>query len=104
MSTKPYGSIFEPSDLRSLGLAFDQAWDAVAAHFVDAESDTVAQARGRLATIMMELAKEARLEPEDIKRLALDRFRESLGSLPGAHEASASLHAETVRRQPSECR
>jgi hypothetical protein len=103
MSTQPYGTIFEPSDLRSLGLAFDEAWDAVAPHFVNAESHVLAQARGRLATIMMELAKEAQLEADDIKRLALDRFRESLGNLHGPHEAAHSLHAATEGPQASDC-
>jgi hypothetical protein len=95
MSTKSYGSIFEPNDLRSLGLAFDEAWDAVAARFADAGSDVVAQARGRLATIMMELAKEARLEAEDIKRAALDRFNETSQDPSLAPDISASLRAQS---------
>jgi hypothetical protein len=101
MATKTYGSIFEPNDLRSLGLAFDKAWEEVAAHFVNADDAVVAQARGRLATIMMELAKEERLEAEDIKQTALDRFFEALGSPSGAHEASALLRTESESPHPS---
>ncbi|HIE70142.1 MAG TPA: hypothetical protein EYP98_08155 [Planctomycetes bacterium] len=46
----------EPTELKALAAAFDQAWVNLAAD-VSADPQTLAQARTKLALIMLELAK-----------------------------------------------
>lgn len=64
---------FEPEDLALLGSAFDEAWAAISSFFRDADEPTRADARVRLAQLLLELA-EREVSREDIKRVVLRAF------------------------------
>jgi hypothetical protein len=67
--------VFEPEDLAILGSAFDQIWRVVASELGDADHTRKVAARRRLANIMLQLAKLSRLEPDEIKRMAIQIFQ-----------------------------
>lgn len=67
--------VFEPEDLAILGSAFDQIWRVVASELGDTDHTRKVAARRRLANIMLQLAKLSRLEPDEIKRMAIQIFQ-----------------------------
>jgi hypothetical protein len=48
--------ILEPEDIAVLGSIFDEAWSAVASRFEQADAQTRASARTRLARVLLQLA------------------------------------------------
>jgi hypothetical protein len=66
---------FGPERLKVIGQAFDDAWEAIAGNFAN-DAQTVETARLKLATIMLELAKNADLGGEQLKLAAIRRLRE----------------------------
>jgi hypothetical protein len=73
--------ILEPEDLALLGSTFDEAWAAISANFDLADEGTRAEARTRLAGLLLELSgKEA--SREHIRQVVLHVFsppRERVG-------------------------
>jgi hypothetical protein len=68
--------IFEPDELKYLGAAFDEAWTMVSPSFREADAERLAQARMKLASIMIELAKLP-LGHEEMKRQAIPMFHQA---------------------------
>lgn len=64
---------FEPEDLALLGSVFDEAWATISSFFRDADEATRAEARMRLAELLLELA-DREVSHEDIKRVVLHAF------------------------------
>ncbi|MEI9900517.1 MAG: hypothetical protein WDN31_10800 [Hyphomicrobium sp.] len=65
---------FEPEDLALLGSIFDEAWAAISPIFEEADAETRAEARTRLAGLLLELTgKEA--SHEHIKQVVLHVFQ-----------------------------
>jgi hypothetical protein len=76
------GSAFEPDALKMLGEAFDEAWASIASSYGE-DASAIEAARLRLAGIMIELARDRQLGPDQLKRTALRLFAESrVGGLP----------------------
>jgi hypothetical protein len=63
--------VLGPEELASIGSLFDETWAAVGGSLGDAEA---ADARTRLASIMIGLADLGSLAPEEIKRTAIRIF------------------------------
>lgn len=66
----------EPEDLESLGRIFDETWAFIGAAFEDADPETRAEARTRLASLLLELAgKEASYE--HVRRVVLHIYQQT---------------------------
>ena len=74
--------VFAPEELAALGSAFDEAWGAVEGTS-GADARAAADARTRLASIMIGLAQLGELGPEEIRRTAIRIF-------PGAPKGVAA--------------
>ena len=70
--------VFAPDNLRMLREVFDAAWACVAADFGD-HPDRIEATRIRLATIILELAEDGQLGPDQITRTALRLIRQAGG-------------------------
>jgi hypothetical protein len=84
-----------PEALKMLGQLFDEVWASVAADFGD-DPDEIETARIRLATIILDLARDGELGPLHITAMAAGLIREKLPqgpppSLP--HTKSATIEA-----------
>ena len=66
---------FEPDELRMLGEVFDQVWAIVALDF-GADPDEIEAARMRLATIILDLAKDGQLGSHQISGTATRLIRQ----------------------------
>ena len=66
---------FLPEDLSSLGSAFDQIWTSVELELDGMDAERKAAARTRLAHIILLLAKATQLDPDEIKRTAVQIFQ-----------------------------
>ena len=77
---------FQPEDLSSLGAAFDQVWTLVDSDLAGTDAERKAAARTRLAHIILLLAKATQLDPDEIKRTALQIFQ--------------SIEARTTKQTP----
>lgn len=79
---------FEPEDLALLGSIFDEAWMAISSLFRDADEATRAEARMRLAELLLELTgREA--SHEEIKHVVLHVFLQA----PGGYNVAAPLNS-----------
>lgn len=74
MSPHPDSIQLEPAELHALAAAFDEAWAALAAE-VPTEPESQAQARTKLALIMIELAKLGEVDKEDLCLRGIRIFR-----------------------------
>ncbi|MFZ1988640.1 MAG: hypothetical protein WAW96_02615 [Alphaproteobacteria bacterium] len=63
--------VLGPEELATIGSVFEEAWAAVGGSLGGAEA---ADARARLASIMIGLAQIGSLAPEEIKRTAIRIF------------------------------
>jgi hypothetical protein len=64
--------VFDPTDLRSLGAAFDEAWDSILAERPESAERT--ELRLRLASLILHLARDHQLDRREIKATALRLF------------------------------
>ena len=78
-----------PEVLKMLGELCDEVWASVAADFGD-DRDQIKTARIRLATIILDLAKDGDLRPLEIAGTAAGLFRQNLphGRPPSPHASS----------------
>lgn len=74
------GATFEPADLKCLRDAFDEVWASIAPNYRK-DAATVDAAQQKLATIILDLAKDGQLGPLQITRTAGRLMRENY--LPG---------------------
>lgn len=65
-------SSFAPEALTLLRQCFDECWQEIGGNF---SSDTVEAARSKLATILLELAKDGQLSPAELVQTAIGRMR-----------------------------
>jgi hypothetical protein len=72
---------YTPESPRSLGEIFDEVWAAVAADFGDSE-DEIETARMRLASIILDLAKDGQFGSLQIARTSLRLIRRTLPTVP----------------------
>ena len=84
---------FEPEMLALLGAVYDDAWLTVAAGYVYADAETLAEARAELAAIMLRLA-ERELASGDLKEQAIRQFRQVM-TLSAAQRTTPSKVAPT---------
>ena len=70
------GGSFEPQRVKMLGEIFDNVWASVAPQFGD-QPDDIEGVRTRLAVIVLHLAKDGQLAPEQIERTAARLIREA---------------------------
>ena len=68
--------VFEPDNLRVLTKIFDEVWAGVANDFDD-YADWIEDARIRLATIILDLAKDGQLGRDQIARTASRLIRQA---------------------------
>lgn len=68
---------FEPDAVKMLADTFDDVWAGVAPDF-GADPNTVEIGRIRLATIILELARDGQLGPDQITRTASRLIRQAL--------------------------
>ena len=61
--------VFDPTDLRTLGDAFDEAWDSILTK--RPESAVSSELRLRLASVVLHLARDHQLGQHQIKATAL---------------------------------
>jgi hypothetical protein len=76
--------VFKPDSLRMLGEIFDQVWASASPEFED-HLDRIEDARIRLATIVLELAKDGQLGRHQILRTAsrlIRQARDIQGTVP----------------------
>ena len=59
--------VFDPAELTTLGTIFDETWDALTA---ERPADAVEPRRIRLASIVLHLARDHQLGPNQIKATA----------------------------------
>jgi len=64
--------VFGPLELRTLGLIFDEAWEAMSTKHPNL---AVEPARLRLASMVLHLARDHQLGPDQIKATALRLLR-----------------------------
>ena len=64
------GCTYGPETLKTIGKAFDDAWDVIADHFAE-DAQRAEAARERLAHAVLIAATEDSRDPEPIKALAL---------------------------------
>lgn len=64
-----------PEELSALGSTFEDAWRTIAADYGDAESASATGARLRLATIVMDLAKDGNLGQDELKERSVRMMR-----------------------------
>jgi len=67
------GAAFGPEALKSIGQAFDEAWQDIAGNFGNDPSD-IERARLRLANAVLSLANEESRDVDVLKRAALQRM------------------------------
>ncbi len=60
-------TIFDPTDLRTLGMVFDETWDLL----VTKHPEFGSEMRLRLATLLIGLARDHQLGPHQMKTTAL---------------------------------
>ena len=65
---------FDPSALKMIGEAFDEAWASIG-NSIGSDPVSVDAARTRLANIMLGLAKDRQISSERLKETALRLFR-----------------------------
>ena len=70
------GASFESDTLAMLGEVFDEVWGSVGPDFGD-DPEAVEDARIRLATIILKLARDHQLGPVEIARTASRLMREA---------------------------
>jgi hypothetical protein len=61
--------VFGPNELRTVGTAFDEAWEALRTQHEEAVS--LAEIRLRLASLVLRLASDHQLGQQQIKAIAL---------------------------------
>ena len=61
--------VFDPTDLRSFGSAFDDAWDAILTQCP--EPPDRPELRLRLASLVLQLARDRQLDQQEIKATAV---------------------------------
>ena len=61
--------VFDPTELRTVGTVFDEAWEALRTQHEDAMS--LAEMRLRLASLVLRLASDRQLGQQQIKTTAL---------------------------------
>ena len=61
---------FGPDRLKAVGEAFDEAWHDLAGNFAN-DAQTIEAVRLRLATIILDLAKDGQLGREQLKLTAM---------------------------------
>jgi hypothetical protein len=61
--------VFDPTELRIVSTVFDEAWEALRTKHEDAMS--LAEIRLRLASLVLRLASDPQLGPQQIKATAL---------------------------------
>ena len=66
---------FDPDRLKIVGEAFDEAWHDLAGNFPD-DAQTIEGVRLRLATIILDLAKDGQLGREQLKLSAMRVLRQ----------------------------
>ncbi len=81
---------FEPEMLALLGAVYDDAWRTVAAGYVYADAETLAEARAELAAIMLRLA-ERQLASDQLKDQAIRQFRQAMGMPVTQHPTPTEL-------------
>jgi hypothetical protein len=86
----PRPETFEPEMLALLGAVYDDAWQTVAASYVHADADTLAEARAELAAIMLRLAQH-QLATGELKDLSIRQFRKAMGRSATAHTSLSEL-------------
>jgi hypothetical protein len=74
--------VFEPDNLKELGEIFDQVWAYAAIDFGD-HPEQIETARIRLATIILDLAKDGQLGRHQITRTALRLIYQARPSTTG---------------------
>lgn len=73
-----FGTTFDPEALSMLAELFDEVWTSVASLYGD-DRRSIEEARTRLATIIIELAKDRQFSPLEIARTAARHMREKTG-------------------------
>jgi hypothetical protein len=66
---------FGPDRLKEIGRAFDETWTEIAGSFGN-DAQTIEGVRLRLATIVLALAKDGRLDRDQLKLLAMRALRQ----------------------------
>ena len=88
----PRPETFEPEMLALLGAIYDDAWRTVAAGYVHADAETLAEARAQLAAIMLRLA-ERQLASDELKAQAIRQFRQVMPPSATQHATTSELAA-----------
>ena len=93
------GATFEPTDLKLLTAVLDEVWASIAADYAHAEME---DARFRLATIILDLAKDGQLSALQIARTAVRLMREAreVATAPGAGDAGQGAPDVHTRKTP----
>lgn len=73
------GSSYGPEALKTIGQAFDEAWQTIAGNFTD---ETIEAGRLRLANALLSVASEDSRDVDALKRGALEAMTLSYAAVP----------------------
>jgi hypothetical protein len=73
-SLDPPPSLFDPILLGAIERAFDSTWPVIRAHEAGANKARMAEISMALSHKLIELARDGVIDPEELRRLALESF------------------------------